>query len=75
MTKPGETSAAAAISRTVVFVNPWRANSATAAERILCAVSGEVLGERRELESEVVERMFNIKRAFNQGVNRWCEPC
>ncbi|SIG84214.1 Uncharacterised protein [Mycobacteroides abscessus subsp. abscessus] len=70
MTSPGETPAAAAIARTVVFANPWAANSLTAASRILCAVSGDELGERPGSFCGLVERMFNIKRMFNDAVNR-----
>lgn len=85
MTSPGETSAADAMLRIVDFVNPFSANSLTAAESILSAVSGEALGDRVGFPAAVsrfsvdsgffgfdfscVERMFNIKRVFNDGVN------
>src|SRR5699024_4471879 len=65
MTLPGETPAALAMLRTVVFVNPCSANSAMAAERIFSAVSGDECGERVGGASEFFERMFNIKRVFN----------
>src|SRR5690625_1225337 len=63
MTKPAETPAAAAIARTVVFVNPCAANSTIAASRIRSAVSGAVCG------ACFFELMFNIKRTFNDSVN------
>src|SRR5699024_8807890 len=62
-TNPGETSAAVAILRRVVFENPCAANSSIAAVRIRSAVSGAVWG------AGFAERMFNIKRLFNQSVN------
>src|SRR5699024_1284085 len=65
MTLPGETPAAVAMLRTVVFVNPCSANSAMAAERIFSAVSGDECGERVGGASDFFERMFNIKRVFN----------
>lgn len=61
ITRPGETSAASAIERTVARANPRSANNAMAASRIRAAVSGAA----READ---VERMFNIKHAFNQQV-------
>src|SRR5690625_1397144 len=69
MTLPGETPAVVAMLRTVVFVNPCSANSATAAARILSAVSGDECGERVDGASDFFERMFNIKRVFNH----WCQ--
>src|SRR5699024_7787475 len=69
MTLPGETPAAVAMLRTVVFVVPCSANSATAAARILSAVSGDECGERVDGASDFFERMFNIKRVFNH----WCQ--
>lgn len=69
MTSPGETSAAEAMARMVVFVNPFSANSPIAACLIRAAVSGEELGE--VVETFFVERMFNIKRMFNRRVKGW----
>src|SRR5699024_8440103 len=68
MTLPGETPAVVAMLRTVVFVNPCSANSATAAARILSAVSGDECGERVDGASDFFERMFNIKRVSITGV-------
>src|SRR5699024_6097412 len=69
MTLPGETPAVVAMLRTVVFVNPCSANSATAAARILSAVSGDECGERVDGASDFFERIFIIKRVFNH----WCQ--